>query len=219
MGSYNGDLTAATSGHATTTSGYAATAVAELAGQNVRLQPLTPADFEEYRELVTRNLEVLQQFGLAESAQDKIASQDAFEVAWRHDEGERERGSVMRFGVYEGEKLIGEIALEGLQWGNIRSASLSAWLDRDKLGGERVQEASVVLARHAFEDLGLHRIQFTVDVDNAPVRRALEKAGIREEGVLKNYMEINGEWRDNVRYAITKEEFTQHQDKLMQFVS
>ena len=212
MGSYNGDGGGGTSG-------WAMTAVAELAGPTVRLEPLTPADFEEYRDLVTRNLDVLQRVGLAEGAQNKIASQEAFEAAWRDEEGGRERGSIMRFGIYEGDELIGETALEGLQWGNIRSATLSAWLDKDKMGGERVQEACVVLARHAFENLGLHRIQFTVDPDNAPVVRALEKAGIRQEGVLKDYMEIDGEWRDNVRYAITKEEFAQQQDQLAQFVS
>ena len=199
--------------------GFAAAAVAELAGPNVRLQPLTPADFEEYRDLVTRNLEVLQQAGVADRAQEKSASQDAFEAVWRDEESAREQGLAHFFGIFEGEKLIGEITLEEPELGDIQSATLSAWLDRDKVGGELAQEASIILIRHAFEDLGLHRVQCAVDPDNAPVVRSLEKAGIRQEGVLKSYRKVDGEWRDNIRYAITEEEFAQRNAELMQFVS
>jgi ribosomal-protein-alanine N-acetyltransferase len=39
------------------------------------------------------------------------------------------------------------------------------------------------------------------------VKGALRKAGIRSEGVAQRLREVNGEWRDHERYAITLEEW------------
>jgi len=191
------------------TRGWGATAVAELAGPNLRLQPLTPADFEEYRDVVAHNLEALREAGVGERARAKSASQEAFEAAWRDEESLREQGSLLNFGIFAGDELIGEIALHGLEWGDIRSATMSAWLDHDKVGDDLAREACLVLIRHAFEDLDLHRVQAAVDPENASAVRSLERAGIRREGVLKNYRKINGEYRDNALYAVTREEFAE----------
>jgi ribosomal-protein-alanine N-acetyltransferase len=35
----------------------------------------------------------------------------------------------------------------------------------------------------------------------------VEKLGLRNEGVALGYLEINGEWEDHVRYAMTGEEW------------
>jgi ribosomal-protein-alanine N-acetyltransferase len=42
---------------------------------------------------------------------------------------------------------------------------------------------------------------------NMPSRRVMEKLGLRTEGVSLGYLEINGEWEDHVRYAMTVEEW------------
>jgi ribosomal-protein-alanine N-acetyltransferase len=42
----------------------------------------------------------------------------------------------------------------------------------------------------------------------------MEKVDFRQEGVAVRYLEINGEWEDHVRYAITAEEWSQRRDEL-----
>jgi ribosomal-protein-alanine N-acetyltransferase len=72
----------------------------------------------------------------------------------------------------------------------------------------------VATARFAFEDLQLHRIQIAIIPRNRASRRVVDKLGIREEGVALRYLEINGEWEDHVRYAITAEEWDERAAEL-----
>jgi ribosomal-protein-alanine N-acetyltransferase len=49
--------------------------------------------------------------------------------------------------------------------------------------------------------LGLHRLQANIIPDNTPSVRVAEKNGFRCEGIGRNYLKINGEWRDHAFYA------------------
>jgi ribosomal-protein-alanine N-acetyltransferase len=73
----------------------------------------------------------------------------------------------------------------------------------------------VVLARFAFDDLRLHRLQISIIPRNSASRRVVEKLKIREEGVAERYLEINGAWEDHVRYAMTSEEWQERRDELL----
>ncbi len=42
----------------------------------------------------------------------------------------------------------------------------------------------------------------------------VDKLGLRDEGVARRYLEINGVWEDHVRYAMTVEEWTDRRDEL-----
>jgi len=59
----------------------------------------------------------------------------------------------------------------------------------------------------AFETIRLHRIEVAIIPRNLASRRVVEKLGLRNEGVALGYLEINGEWEDHVRYAMTTEEW------------
>jgi len=74
----------------------------------------------------------------------------------------------------------------------------------------------VVLARFAFEDLHLHRIQVSIIPRNKASRRVMDKLGLREEGTAERYLEINGVWEDHVRYALTSEEWIDRRAELEQ---
>ena len=67
--------------------------------------------------------------------------------------------------------------------------------------------------RFAFEDLRLHRLQIAIIPRNHPSRRVVEKVGIRLEGTAERYLEINGNWEDHLRYAITTEEWHERVDE------
>lgn len=52
----------------------------------------------------------------------------------------------------------------------------------------------------------LHRVEATVRPENGASRAVLAKAGFREEGLLKRYLDVDGAWRDHLLVAITVEE-------------
>ena len=78
-----------------------------------------------------------------------------------------------------------------------------------------VPEAVVVVLQFAFESLHLHRIEVAIIPRNASSRRVAEKLGLRAEGVALGFLEINGEWEDHVRYAITAEEWATRRGELL----
>lgn len=69
-------------------------------------------------------------------------------------------------------------------------------------------EAKLLLLRHAFETLGLRRVELKTDVLNATSRRAILRLGAREEGILRAHMvTATGRVRDTVYYSILAEEW------------
>ena len=72
----------------------------------------------------------------------------------------------------------------------------------------------VVLLKFAFEILKLHRVQVAIIPRNTASRRVAEKLNLRNEGIAEKYLEINGEWEDHIRFAITSEEWKERGDSL-----
>ncbi len=72
-----------------------------------------------------------------------------------------------------------------------------------------------MLARYVFDELHLHRIQIAIIPRNAASRRVVEKLDIREEGTALRYLEINGDWEDHVRYAMTIEDWLERREQLL----
>lgn len=52
----------------------------------------------------------------------------------------------------------------------------------------------------------LHRVEATVRPENSASRAVLAKAGFREEGLLKRYLDVDGAWRDHLLVGLTIEE-------------
>ena len=190
--------------------------VARLYGRRILLRPLAPVDFAAWSEVRIRNEEWLTVWepkrhpGHPDVARDR----DAFTVRCHARERERQLGSGYGFGIFVDEELAGEINLNAIQRGPFQNAYVGYWIDQAKAGRSYVPEAVVVLARFAFEELRLHRLQIAIIPRNARSHRVMEKVDFRQEGVAVRYLEINGEWEDHVRYAITAEEWSQRRDEL-----
>lgn len=76
-------------------------------------------------------------------------------------------------------------------------------------------ECKLLMLRHAFEDLGCVRVQFTTDVLNERSRRAIERLGAVEEGVIRNERIMpDGRRRSSVRYSILDEEWPAVRERL-----
>lgn len=68
-------------------------------------------------------------------------------------------------------------------------------------------EALSSVLTHAFEELGLHRVEANYIPRNVKSGRVLEKLGFRIEGTSKEYIEIDGRWEDHYRTALLEWEW------------
>jgi ribosomal-protein-alanine N-acetyltransferase len=188
-----------------------------LLGRRVLLRPLTVADFAAWSEVRTRSGEWLLRWEPRRlpGQPDVTTDRDAFSVRCSARERERQLGTGYGFGIFVEGRFAGEINLSSIQRGPFQSSYVGYWIDEAVAGHGYTPEALVVLARFAFDDLRLHRVQISIIPRNSASRRVVEKLKIRDEGIAERYLEINGTWEDHVRYAITAEEWQQRRDDLL----
>ena len=68
-------------------------------------------------------------------------------------------------------------------------------------------EAARAVIEHAFESLGLVRIQAYADIRNKGSWRVMDKVGMKREGVLHSNRLIHGDYVDDVLYAVVREDW------------
>jgi RimJ/RimL family protein N-acetyltransferase len=83
-----------------------------------------------------------------------------------------------------------------------RQASTGYWLAPAARGRGIATRAVRLLARWAFEDLGVERLQLTCGPDNVGSQRVAERAGFTREGVLRSQLPFKGQRRDTVVFSL-----------------
>ncbi len=63
-------------------------------------------------------------------------------------------------------------------------------------------EAVHLTAQYAFEDLALHRLEANIQPDNAASIALERRIGFWKEGYSRDYLMIDGVWRDHERWAL-----------------
>jgi RimJ/RimL family protein N-acetyltransferase len=84
----------------------------------------------------------------------------------------------------------------------------NTWLARKAWGTGANTEAKLLLLKHAFEQLGLLRVEFKTDARNERARAALAALPAQFEGIFRKHMVVrDGERRDSAWYSITDDEW------------
>ncbi|MEV6654218.1 GNAT family protein [Streptomyces sp. NPDC051219] len=69
-------------------------------------------------------------------------------------------------------------------------------------------EAKLLLLTHAFEDLGMGRVQLKTDHMNHRSQAAIARLGAKREGVLRRHrLRPDGTWRDSVYFSLLADEW------------
>ncbi|OBI71828.1 GNAT family N-acetyltransferase [Mycobacterium sp. E740] len=119
---------------------------------------------------------------------------------------EARKGRMLPYVIELDDQFCGQLTIGNVTHGALRSAWIGYWVSKE-VNGRGVATGALALGLdHCFGPVGLHRVEATVRPENAPSRRVLEKAGFREEGLLRRYLEVDGAWRDHLLVAITIEE-------------
>jgi len=174
-----------------------------LEGRHVRLEPLS----REHREGLAVAIEDGELWKLFFTSVPPVERLDAFlgdaEAAWG-------RGDGLAFATVD--KASGHVA------GSTRFMRASLPDRRVEIGftflGKSFQrtgvntEAKLLMLTHAFETLGLNRVEFLTDYLNQTSRNAILRLGAKQEGILRNHKVLpDGRVRDSVIFSITNHDW------------
>lgn len=98
-------------------------------------------------------------------------------------------------------RVIGRINYTQIARGPFQSCMLGYAIDQAHEGQGLMREALEATIEYAFAVLKLHRIQANYVPQNLRSGRLLERLGFAREGLAKDYLFIDGAWRDHVLTA------------------
>ncbi len=142
---------------------------------------------------------------------------EPWEPAWRPDElterayrarvlrNEQEffSGLAVPFFIFSGsdETLLGGLTIGLIRRGAAQTCMIGYWMGERYAGRGHMFAALQLAIPYIFRVLELHRIEAACIPDNEKSIRLLEKAGFQREGLLREYLKINGQWRDHVLFS------------------
>lgn len=102
--------------------------------------------------------------------------------------------------------LVGACNLSAIRRGVLQSACIGYWVGQRHTRRGYIGAAVRATVTYAFERMGLHRIEAACIPENEPSRNLLEGLGFRLEGYARDYLKIDGRWRDHLLFAMLASE-------------
>lgn len=106
-----------------------------------------------------------------------------------------------------GPEVVGTCNFTQIAKGPWRACVLGYQIARRHEGRGLMREALSATIDYAFRDLRLHRVMANYRPENARSARLLERLGFVREGFARDYLFIDGAWRDHVLTSKTNPEF------------
>ncbi len=131
-------------------------------------------------------------------------SRGAFRRRLRRYHRESRLDTAYAFFVFQkqGDVLIGGCTLSNIRRGVTQCGALGYWVGERFARQGHMYAAVKALLPFVFETLNLHRLEAACLPSNGPSRNLLVKAGFRQEGLARRYLQIAGEWQDHVLFAL-----------------
>lgn len=98
-------------------------------------------------------------------------------------------------------ELVGAINLTNVVYGAFRSGYLGYFAFKGQEGRGRMKRGLALVVRHAFRELGLHRVEANIQPGNLASLALVRACGFSQEGYSPAYLEIRGRWCDHERWA------------------
>jgi len=167
-----------------------------IQGNKISIRVLNSDDARDLLEYYTRNKDFLSKF--EPHRDEEFYTVEVQKQSLIENYKEFIKGEGAHFGIYKAEKMIGRIRIYNIVHGVFKSAFIGYSMDEQYQGNGYMKEAVSLVVTYAYEELGLHRIEATTLVDNEKSQRVLKACGFNELGICKEYLHINGKWRDHV---------------------
>ena len=103
--------------------------------------------------------------------------------------------------------IAGVFNISEIVRGFFQSAYLGFFAVADFAGCGYMSTGLKLVLQSVFEGMALHRLEANIQPENSASIRLVNNNGFRKEGLSKRYLNVNGEWRDHERWAITYEDW------------
>ena len=183
-------------------------ATVTLRGECAYLRPPQAKDWREWAELRTRSRAFLEPW--EPKWPEGALTHTAFRRRLRRQAREVREGLGYSFFAFrrEDDALVGGINLSNVQRGVTMSCSLGYWIGEPYARQGLMTDAVRAQLPYVFRTLDLHRLEAACLPNNVASERLLRGLGFRQEGYARNYLRINGAWRDHLLFALLSSEFT-----------
>ncbi|HEV7913452.1 MAG TPA: GNAT family N-acetyltransferase [Albitalea sp.] len=109
----------------------------------------------------------------------------------------------------DAERIVGQVHFSSVSRGPFQNAMLGYQLEQALEGGGYMREALRAGIDEMFsEHVHLHRLQAAHLPENVRSAAVLARLGFEREGLARNYLFINGAWRDHVLNALVNPAFS-----------
>ncbi|MFA9559480.1 GNAT family N-acetyltransferase [Evansella sp. AB-rgal1] len=109
-------------------------------------------------------------------------------------------------GIWHNGTIAGSIGFLYIDW-SARKTEIGYWLGDQFLGKGLATKAVKQLIDHSFTELDLRKVEIGVASNNIKSRAIPERLGFTQEGTIRNYEFLQGEYHDRVIYGLLKEEW------------
>lgn len=174
----------------------------ELASERLLLRLPQTGDYRAWQRLRDESRDFLQPWEPKWRSDELSGS--SFRARLNRYQQEYDAGQSIALFMFEREsdQLVGGITIGLIRRGVAQSCMIGYWMGERHAGKGHMAEALGAVIPYIFGPLELHRIEAACIAENNRSIRLLEKAGFRQEGCLRGYLKINGEWRDHLMYAL-----------------
>lgn len=132
---------------------------------------------------------------------------EAYEKKWVEDAIFDSSNITLAICLKDTHEHIGNAYITDINWIN-RSAQSHSMIGEKKYWSKGfATEARMLLNHFTFYERGLHRIWARILKDNVASQRLCEKCGYKKEGILRESVYKNGEYKDQVVMSILRKDF------------
>ena len=116
--------------------------------------------------------------------------------------------STVRY-IIETEKdgVIGLTGLAKIDWKNGSAKGTGIRIRKDVQSKGAATDAYMTMLRFAFNELRLHRVSTAAFDDNAPSIHFMQKCGLKQEGVIRESVYKNGQFKNVIVFGIIDREY------------
>lgn len=178
-----------------------------LRHDEVTIRPMKVSDARRWHQLRLENQSWLQEWE-ASLPPESSARALTYRQSARKMLKDAKDGSCMPFIVeYQG-IVCGQLTVSGITFGSLRSCNFGYWIAQDFAGRSIMTTAVALVTDHLFYSVNLHRVEVAIRPENIPSNRLVVRLGFELEGMRKQFLHINGEWRDHNIYVLRRDQVT-----------
>lgn len=115
-------------------------------------------------------------------------------------------GEALPLGVWVDEHFVGQVNFFQIERGAAHCATIGYWIIPSHARCGLMTLALACALDAAFADLRLHRVEINIRPENRASLALVRRLGMREEGVRRRFIHVNGSWCDHRSFALTSEE-------------